>query len=263
VGGGPRGNVGSQAIRHVVLDPGLGRRLAAAGAAVEGARNHLPAAGGSHPVSAEYASVYAPDRIHTSSFQERCVTEQDSARLARDHPEVRRAVARHLWDGGGRCVELYVQRQGGLPHDAAFEARLRDWLRDKLLAGWDLALRPPRYVPLDVEVAVWIDPGERVERIYRRFAEDRAGTGGGPIFDPDLFDFGQPVYLSRITSALLAVPGVRDVRVDAFHRWGRPPAGEREAGYVPIGPLEMPRLDNDPDAPQRGTFRIRFEEDER
>jgi hypothetical protein len=263
VGGGPRGNVGSQAIRHVVLDPALGHRLAAAGAAVEGARNHLPAAGGSHPVSAEYARIYAPDRIHTSGFQERCVTEQDSARLARDHPEVRRAVARHRWDGGGRSVELYVQRQGGLPLDAAFEARLRDWLRDKLLAGWDLALRPPRWVPLDVEVAVWIDPGEQVERIYRRFAEDRTGAGGGPIFDPDLFDFGQPVYLSRITSALLAVPGVRDVRVDAFHRWGRPPAGEREAGYVPIGPLEMPRLDNDPDAPQRGTFRIRFEEDGR
>ncbi len=264
-GSGPRGNVGSQALRHVVLAPELRHRLAAAGVAVDSARNHLPAAGGSHPVSVDYARVYAPDRIHTESFQRRCVTPEDSARLALSHPEVRRAVARHGWNGATRCVELYVQRRDGRPLDAAFAERLRGWMEGSLLAGWELAVRPPRWVPLDVQVTVWIEPGEQAERIYRRFAEEHAAAIGGrrSLFDPQLFGFGLPVYLSQITSAILAVPGVVDVRVDAFHRWGRPPAGEREAGFVPIGPLEVPRLDNDPDAPQRGTFRVRFEEDAR
>jgi hypothetical protein len=216
-------------------------------------------------VSVDYARVYAPDRIHTESFQRRCVTPEDSARLALSHPEVRRAVARHVWNGATRCVELYVQRRDGRPLDDAFAERLRAWMEGSLLAGWELAVRPPRWVPLDVQVTVWIEPGEQAERIYRRFAEEHAAAIGGrrSLFDPQLFGFGRPVYLSQITSAILAVPGVVDVRVDAFHRWGRPPAGEREAGFVPIGPLEVPRLDNDPDAPQRGTFRVRFEEDAR
>jgi len=260
VGTGPRGNVGSQAIRHVVLEAELRRRLAAAGAVVISARNHLPADGGSHRVSADYARVYAPDRLHSEQFQSRCVTEADSARLAGAHPEVRGAVARHVWNGSTRVVKLYVQRIAGRPVDDSFEARVGAWMEGKLLAGWELAVRPPHHVPLDIEVTVWIEPGEQVQRIYRRFVEEREGRGQR-VFDPELFAFGQPIYMSQVTSSILAVPGVTDVRVDAFHRWGRPPAGEREAGVIPIGPLEVPRLDNDPDAPQRGTFRVRFEEE--
>lgn len=257
VGGGPKGNVGSHSIRHLVVTPEVRLRLAAAGVEVTGAVNQLPAAGGRHPTAVDYARVYAPDRLHADEFQERCATDGDSACLAKAHPEVQDAAARHVWTGSARTVELYVlptlsggDREGRLTAD--FKERLYDHLAPRLLVGWQLDVRPPRWVPLDVEVTVWLERGERAARLYERLA------AGGGHFAAAEFGFGQPVYASRITSRLLAVPGVADVRIDELHRWGQPSAGELENGVVPIGPLEVARLDNDPEAPQRGTLRVTF-----
>ena len=38
--------------------------------------------------------------------------------------------------------------------------------------------------------------------------------------------FGQAIHLSRIVAAVMAVPGVMCVEVQAFHRQGRPPDRE-------------------------------------
>lgn len=259
VGGGPPGNVGSHAVRHVVVGRELARRLAGSRLTLEGADNHLPAAGGSHPVSAEQARVYAPDRIHAGDFQRRCVSEEDTVRLAAEHPEVLRAVARHHWDGSARTATVYAQRTDGREVDDTFAERLRAHLEPCLLAGWRLAVRGPRWVPLDAAVTVRLEPGVAVERVVRRFVQERLGHGE-QVLAPGDFGFGEPLYASRITARIMEVPGVADVRVDALHRWGRPPAGELEAGLVPVGPLEIVRLDNDPDAPQRGIFRLSFQE---
>jgi hypothetical protein len=37
-----------------------------------------------------------------------------------------------------------------------------------------------------------------------------------------------------------------------FQRWGRPAAGERAAGRIPMGPLEVPRCLSDPSLPEHG-----------
>lgn len=259
VGGGPRGNVGSHAVRHVVVGGELARRSAASTLTVEGADNQLPAAGGSHPVSAEQVRIYAPDRLHAADFQRRCVSEADTARLAAEHPEVLRAVARHRWDGTAHTAVVYLQRRDGRPVDDGFERRLRVQLEPCLLAGWQLALRGPRWVPLDVAVSVRLEPGVAVERVMRRFVEERLGRGER-VLAPGDFGFGEPFYASRVTARIMDVPGVADVRVEALHRWGRPPAGELDAGRVAVGPLEIVRLDNDPDAPHHGIFRLHFQE---
>jgi hypothetical protein len=57
----------------------------------------------------------------------------------------------------------------------------------------------------------------------------------------------------------MAVPGVDYVTPVRFHRLGRNPAGEIASGRIPIARLEIARLDNDPNAPERG--RIRFDVD--
>jgi len=256
VGIGPRGNVGSHALRHVVLTPANHERLALAGAEVTGAVNHLPAVGGRAATPMDYARIYAPDRIHTDDFQARFTTEMDSASLARDHPEVRDAAARHVWTGSSHTVELYVLPTSSPDLTPGLRDRLDTALRPRLLVGWDLQVRPPRWVPLDVEVTVWLERGERAERIYERLA---AGAGGG-IFPPGTFGFGKSVYASQVTSRFLDLPGVADVRLEVFQRWGQAPAGELEDGLIPIGPLEMARLDNDPANPQRGTLRLNFAE---
>ncbi len=254
VGVGPEGNVGSHSLRHVVMPPALHERLALAGAEVTGAVNHLPAMGGHAATPMDYARIYAPDRIHTEDFQARFATEMDSARLAQSHPEIRDAAARHVWTGSSHTVELYLLPTGSRDLSPDLRRRLNAFLRPRLLVGWDLQMRPPLWVPLDIEVTVWLERGERAERIYERLA---AGAGGG-ILPPGTFAFGKPVYASQVTSRFLEVPGVADVRLEVFQRWGQPPAGELEDGVIPIGPLEIARLDNDPEAPQRGTLRLDF-----
>jgi hypothetical protein len=259
VGNGPHGNIGAHALQHVVLTARERESLAGARTAVVGVRNHLAGLGGTHPKPAEHAQVYAPEDIHSLAAQRRCVTEEDFAEMAGRHPEVRRAVARRQWTGGSTAVVLYVQRKGGLRSDPELEGRLRRFLQPALMAGFDLVLREPLYVPVEIELTVFTEKGVREEMLYARlFGSD--GGGQGQLFDPDQFSFGRGLYLSRLTALVMRIPGVSDLRVDVFKRWGQPPAGELEAGYLAVGPFEIVRLDNDPAAPQLGSLRLRVEE---
>jgi hypothetical protein len=259
IGNGPRGNVGPHALGHVVLSAGLLKALDERGLAIAGARNHLPGMGGSRQKPAEHARIYAPDILISKGFQQRCVTDEDCAALAADHPEVLRAVARRRWAGSAHTIFLYVQRRGGLPVDAAFEARLRRSLEPFLLAGWDLVVREPLYAPLDIQVTVVLKPGLRTETVYERFFREVLQPGKR-LFDPDDLTFGESLYVSKITALIMSVPGVADVKVDVFQRWGQPAGDEMATGRIAIGPLEIARLDNDPAAPQHGTFKVRIEE---
>jgi hypothetical protein len=259
VGLGPSGNVGPHAFGHVVVSAGILKELAERDLVIAGARNHLPGVGGSRPKPAEHAQIYAPDVVTSKAFQLRCVTDEDCAELAVRHPEVLRAVARRRWAGSVPTLLLYVQRRGGLRLDAAFEARLRRYLEPCLLAGWDLVVREPLYVPLDIQMTVVLAPGLRTETAYQRFFQEILRPGKR-LFDPDALTFGESVYVSKITALIMSVPGVADAKADVFQRWGQPAGDEMATGCIAIGPLEIARLDNDPAAPQHGTFRVRIEE---
>jgi hypothetical protein len=259
IGSGPHGNIGAHSLQHVVLTPRQRRDLAASRGAVVGARNYLAASGGTPAKRTEHAQIYAPEAVHSLAVQRRCVTAEDFAAMAQRHPEVRRAVARSLWTGSTTAVLLYVQRKGGLRSDPEFEERLRRSLLPTLLAGYDLVLREPTYVPVEIEFTVFTEPGVREERLYARLFGRRAADRG-QLLDPDQFSIGRWLYLSQLTALVMGIPGVADLRVDVFQRWGQPPSGELEAGYIAIGPLEVVRLDNDPAAPQNGSLRVRIEE---
>lgn len=258
IGIGPRGDVGPHAIRHLVVDRDLARRLAASGLTVEQVRNPLSGTGGGHGRAARHAQIYAPDLVPAEDAQRRCATLEDHLRLARRHGEVAAAAGRLEWGGSAPRVVLYLQRAAGLPFDAGFAARVQAFLAPFLVVGRDLVLRAPRWVPLEVEATVWLAPGTRPDAVLRAFA-----AAGGRFFPLAGLSFGTPVHASRLTARILEVPGVVDVRIDVFRRWGEAPAGEMEAGFIPIGPFEIPRLANDPEAPQHGTLRLRFEEEPR
>ena len=85
-----------------------------------------------------------------------------------------------------------------------------------------------------------------------RLADGRRG-----FFHPDNFTFGQPVYLSKVIEAAIAIEGVNHVKsVNPFQRWGGTPQGEIEAGQIQLGRLEIARLDNSADMPENG--RLQF-----
>jgi hypothetical protein len=78
------------------------------------------------------------------------------------------------------------------------------------------------------------------------------------FFHPDHFSFGTGLALSALVDAAQAVTGVASVDVLRFQRFGRAPNQEREEGLIRAAPLEVLRLDNDPNFPENGRLTLRM-----
>jgi predicted phage baseplate assembly protein len=235
--------------------------------AIVNVRNPLPALGGTAPESLEQVRLYAPQAFRT---QERAVTEADYAAIAQRHPAIQKAAATLRWTGSWTTMFVTVDRRGGLEVDEDFEGELRAFLEPYRLAGQDLEVDGPRFVPLDIAFSVCVEPGYFRSQVKRAlldtfsrfdFADGRQG-----FFHPDRFTFGQSLYLSQMVAVAMQVPGVRWVdtedilpKLNRFKRWGQPPNGERLAGVIQCDRLEILRLDNDPNAPENGKLEFFLE----
>ncbi|MGD0613016.1 MAG: putative baseplate assembly protein [Anaerolineales bacterium] len=250
VGNGSSGNLGAEALSRVVLDV-TGVLLV---------RNPLPAAGGREPETMEQVRLYAPQAFR---IQERAVTIDDYAAIAERHPEVHKAAATLRWTGSWCTVFVTVDRLGGQAVDQTFKAEMLQFLEQFRLAGEDLEIDSPYYIPLDVELSVCVLPGyyrgQVKADLLQVFSNRDLPNGRRGFFHPDNFIFGQPVYLSQIIALAMDVPGVQWVdaedvpgKPNRFRRWGQDAQGEFAAGEVTFDRLEIARLDNDPSAPENG-----------
>jgi hypothetical protein len=247
IGNGMGGNLGADALVHVLhADP-----------AVLGVRNPLPAAGGVDPESLEEVRVRAPSAFRT---QQRAVTADDYARMAERHPLVKRAAASLRWTGSWFTAFVTVEPRGTPDVSAALEADLRRHLERYRLAGHDLEIDGPRYVPLDLALDVCVRPDYFRASVRTRLLETlgsrRLADGRLGLFHPDHFAFGEAVYLSPVVTAALGVPGVHEVRVTSFRRQRQPDDAPLREGKIAIGRLEIAQLANDPSFPERGLLRL-------
>ena len=77
------------------------------------------------------------------------------------------------------------------------------------------------------------------------------------LFHPDNFSFGQPVYLSELYAAAQSVQGVASVVIDHFQRLRVPDDHQPlDEGVLKLERLEIARLDNDPNFPERGVLKL-------
>jgi hypothetical protein len=255
VGNGVRGNVGADAIAYVVPkdDDVVADDVVAA-------TNPLPAQGGIEPESIEEVRQSAPSAFRV---QERAVTPEDYAEVAQRHPQVQRAAATIRWTGSWHTVFLTVDRFGGRPVDAEFEEELRAHLERYRLAGHDLEVDGPRYVPLEIEMHVCVLPeyfrSDVKATLLGVFGNGTLPDGRRGVFHPDNFTFGQPVYLSKLYEAAQAVEGVDRVDIRRFRRQGVPDDSALDAGELTLHRLEIARLDNDPNFPENGVLRLVME----
>lgn len=250
VGNGPSGNIGADTLHHVLTsDP----RIVAV-------RNPLPGRGGTPPESLDHVRQLAP---HAFRAPMRAVTPQDYATTAARHPAVQQAVATERWTGSWYTVFLAVDRVGGGPVDADFETELRAHLERYRMAGDDLEIDGPHYVPLEIQLRVCVLPEYFRSDVARTVRDvlgnrDLPGSGRG-LFHPDRLTFGQTVRLSRIYATAHAVDGVRYVEALTFGRLGDPSRSALTTGDLPTGRMEIPRLDDDPNFPERGILRLSME----
>jgi hypothetical protein len=172
-------------------------------------------------------------------------------------------VGNFRWTGSWHTVFISVDRQGGLDITPTFENDMRAHVELYRMAGHDLEIDGPRFVPLEIEMAVCVKPDffrSDVKRaLLKVFQSGTTITGEKGFFHPDRFSFGQTVYLSPFYAAAQKITGVQSVRINLFQRLYRPDPEPLKAGKLSMENLEIPRLDNDPSFPEQGVFRLQME----
>ncbi|MFI6768294.1 putative baseplate assembly protein [Streptomyces sp. NPDC050355] len=261
LGGGTAGNVGAEAINHLVLDRSAKDSDAAAPLPVAGVRNPLPATGGTEPEPVEQVRQLAPLDLKRTRL--RAVTAADYAELASALPGVQRAAAEIRWTGSVQEAHVAIDAAGSGEPSARLLDSVAYALEGYRRIGHDLVVEPARTVPVDLTVEVCAAPGHQHGRILaeltRALGNRRLSGGGLGFFHPDALTFGEPVRLSRLTAVAAAVPGVVSARVTRLQRLVH---GERlddralQDGVLRLGPLEIAVCDNDPERPENGRLTI-------
>jgi predicted phage baseplate assembly protein len=191
----------------------------------------------------------------------RAITAGDYAHLAEQHPAVQRAAAELRWNGSWYEVGVAVDPFGQAEAPAGLLGEIERHLYRYRRIGHDVAVRLAQYVALDLVLEVCVKRsflrGHVKADLLERFSTRRLPDGSLGFFHPDALSFGQGISLSQIVAAAQTTPGIESVTVVKLERLFEGPRGEIEAGVLPIGPLEIARLDNDPNFPENG--RIRFE----
>lgn len=262
IGNGAAGNVGPDTIHHLFVPP-------ASSAAIQGQSvndsiitealknviakvwNPMAAQAGTNPERIEEARLHAPYAFRHQ--QEQCITTADYAVMAMRYPGVLQAAAQVRWVGAWRVVFIYIRRSNFALLSKEFSVRLAQFLERYRQSGYEIELRDPTFVPLQIELQVYLKPRQHAFIVEKALAAALGNTsstdGMRGFFHPAHWGFGQPVYQSTLVAAVMAVPGVERVHVLKFGRLDGPPL----VAEIAIGPLEIATVRNVPTQPQQGT----------
>ena len=247
VGNGVAGNIGAESLWHVVSnDSGL-----------KAVRNPMPARGGIDPETVAEVRQRAPSAFRT---QERAVTMADYASMAQRDSRIQRATAALRWTGSWHTVFVTVDPIGGGTVDSALDANLVEHLEPFRMAGHDLEIDGPVFVPLELDLHVCVKPdtfrADVRQALLNLFSSRVLPDGTRGLFHPDNFTFGESVYLSRLYAAAQAVPGVTSVHITTFKRRTSSDNSAIDTGVLRFGRTEIAQLENDPNFAERGIVRL-------
>jgi len=128
------------------------------------------------------------------------------------------------------------------------------------MAGQDLEFNDPHYVSLELKLNVCVQPdyfrADVKARLLDALSNRVLPDGGRGLFHPDKFSFGESVYLSQIYAAAHAVPGVASAQIVTFQRQGTDDPTFLASAQLPIGRLEIARLENSLNYPEHGVLRL-------
>ena len=126
--------------------------------------------------------------------------------------------------------------------------------------GHDLVVKAARRVPLDIKLLICVLPGYLKGHVKAALLDVLGNRmlpdGRRGFFHPDNLTFGEGIYLSKLVAAAQAVSGVESVHVKIFQRMFEQPNDEIENGILPLGPMEIARLDNDPSFSENGRLEL-------
>ncbi len=256
IGVGAAGNIGADSLAHIINSSAVLNFPA-----LDAIRNPLPAWGGVDPQPLKQVKQLAPAAFR--AVQYRAVTEEDYAAAARLVPGVANAVATFRWTGSWYTIFLTIDPEGRNDVPAQLENRVRAWVTGYTQAGYDLEIAPPIFVPLEIAIDICVAPyyfrADVEQAALDALSNQILPDGSKGFFYPGNFTFNQPLFLSKLYAAAMAVDGVDSVVVSTFQRFGKLANNELQQGYIPAGRLEVIRLDNDPNFPENGELNLNMD----
>ena len=254
VGNGTAGNVGAESLTY----------LAAGDASIIACSNPMPASGGADPETNAQIQRRAPQQFLT---QERAITMPDYVTAAESNSLVRNAVASQRWTGSWYTVFIAAEPQPSSQNGGAQTGGTLTAVQQKSvtatvnsfrLAGEDIQLDSPQYVSLEIVLTICVDP-DYFNLHVQAALNQVLGSGPGGFFNSANFTFGQNVYLSPIYAAARSVPGVNAVTATTFQIQGVTDNTFLANGEIPLGPLQIARLENNPSFPDHGQLTLNME----
>jgi predicted phage baseplate assembly protein len=245
IGNGPAGNVGRDAISCLVL------RGAMWSGPVVSPRNPIAASGGVAPEPVGEAKLFAPFAFRNQL--KRAITAGDYAAIAGADNALQRAAARMRWNGSWYEAQVAIDPLAAFQDDAALPGAVARRLYPYRRIGHDLRVVQASYVALDIELTVCV-ADHYARGAVRAVLLGLFGSAG--LFHPDQLTFGGAIYESRLVAAAQAVDGVEHVEVTRLRRLHQLPASGPVPPILPMGEMEIARMDNDPNYPERGILKL-------
>lgn len=252
IGNGTSGNVGADCLTNFAAGP-------LADSTFTSCTNPLPASGGIDPETTAQIRRRAPQAFMT---QERAVTLQDYVNVVEQNQQIEDAAATLRWTGSWYTVFIAAEPQGNQNLSKALRRNLTRTVNEYRLAGQDILIEPPQYVSLVLELEVCVEPDsfqrEVQKTLFQVLGSGTLANGQPALFAPQNFELAQPVYLSPVYAAARSVPGVQAVVATVFEPQGENTQTYLQQGFIPMGPFQVARLDNDPSLPGNGQLRLKM-----
>ncbi len=252
VGGGVAGNVGANTL--IYFKPLSG----ALASAIDELWNPFDVTDGRDAEPPEKVLRNAPEAYRERQL--RAITIADYIRRVEEVPGVARAVARYAWTGSWRTVRICVDPQGTTTLDPSLRQAVAQHLEAVRLIGEDLEIRPPRFVPLAIEVSLclhsdfWLQDVRFV--LEQEFSDGYTPDGWRGFFHPDEWTFGQPLHRSQIEGRLQAITGVEHVIEIKMRRFHDATPAVAAPPILEVAFDEIIEARNDPDHQELGAIRF-------
>lgn len=214
--------------------------------------NPFPARGGDDAETLTHIRDHAPQQFRVEKL--RAVRPNDYRLAAEELPWVQRAGATFRWTGSWLTGFVAVDPVDGREPSLQQSLELTQLLNRRRLAGYEVYVAPPRYVPLDIHLEVCAHPdayaGHVAEALRRAL-----GSTPGAFFDPDNFTFGGTLRRSALEAAVQRVPGVGGVVCLRVRRRGQTAFVEMPE-TIAVGANEILQVASNPSRPDRGRVDI-------
>jgi hypothetical protein len=225
---------------------------------LDGVTNPLPITSGIDPEDAEIVKQVAPEAFRAVTF--RAVRPEDYAEIADRLPWVQRAGSRFRWTGSWLSAFVTPDPLGAFELSPDRRRELEGVMGCVRQAGREVFVRNPRYVNIDLEIGICVEPsaypGQVKERVIDALVGQERGEAAKKFFDPDNFTFGTPLRRAALEAAVQEVPGVLGVEGLRIRARGITDWRDFNELTFTVHHDQVIRLQDDPEFPERGSLRI-------